>query len=191
MIELILVTISVLFLIYFTGFLITILFSLRLADEYERFLVSIIAGLVTLVFVYSVFKTRGNTVNLLIPRSIFSFSLLSKNKDKKTNDSDPGKMLKRLQREMRPLSIAIIFCIIWFAWQYLPFINHLNGDPVYSPFADSVFYSDIVYSLRSSGSENTNTIMNDFANLQNERTPYHFLSYGFRQAFRPYMESIH
>src|SRR6187200_1950070 len=142
MIELILITISLLFLIYFTGFLITSLFSLGLVDEHERFLVKIIAGLVTLVFVYSIFKTGGNTVNLLIPVPFFLFLYNLKSKDKPANNPDLIKTLNSLRKEIRPLIIAIIFCIIWVTWHYSLFIN-FKGDPVYSPWFDSVFYSDI------------------------------------------------
>jgi len=173
MIELFLIVICSVFVIYLAGSIITGLFSLQFPDNYQSFLVKIITGLVSLIFLFSVIKTRGNTVNLIIvvPFFLFLYYLRS------GSSSAPGitgKPQKRISIELQPLLLCLAYCLIWFIWQYTLYFNNLGENTVYGPYGEAVFYIDIVNSLKDTGAENTNTIKNVFFSVANERIPYHY-----------------
>jgi len=169
-----LVIVLLLGLIYLIGSIVTYFLVPGSDKKNETFIAKLISGLIIFVLIYSVIRSKGNTVNiiLIVPLSFFLYYLRSNILDKRKKNLR-GFMLS-IRNEISLIGLTLFYCLLWYIWQFSLYINIFGKEIVYAPFGDSIFYTDIITSLKNNGAENISTIKNLLFNTGLERTPYHY-----------------
>ncbi|MFM2048281.1 MAG: hypothetical protein RI955_829 [Bacteroidota bacterium] len=171
------------FIAYCVGSFFLLQTNLSKFKKSETVFFKFLSGLIILVSLYSIYKTKGATVNVVLLGLAATFYLY--NYFNKANSNIKNSILDKA--EMKPLSWLIAFCFIWIVY-FIGFdwvAKHVWGDTI-SYYSDYTFYTDIVQSLVDNGQENYYIFLNKFDAKFNGITSYHFFHFWLAAFVKQY-----
>lgn len=169
--KLIIVVIGSLLVFYFLGAAVSRLF--RFTEPVEHFFKAfsrIILGFITVITVYALLMTQGNTIHTgIILLAIWAFVIDYRNRKKYTGEKIKSSFFDKTQ--LAPLLFVIATGLSFFSIQSLLFYN----TPINNfPHGDFTFYSMVVEYMNLNGSESTTLAMDTLYSGVLSPTPYHY-----------------
>ncbi|MFM2223855.1 MAG: hypothetical protein RJA07_57 [Bacteroidota bacterium] len=171
------------FIAYCVGSFFLLQTNLSKFKKSETVFFKFLSGLIILVSLYSIYKTKGASVNAILLVLAVAFYLYTY--FNKANSVIKNSIFDKT--EMKSLTWLIAFCFIWviyfigFDWE----AKHVWGDTI-SYYSDYTFYTDIVQSLVDNGQENYYIFLNKFDTKFNGITSYHFFHFWLAAFVKQY-----
>ena len=154
-----------LLIIYVTGKIIASLFEIR-GNSFFRLFVTYIIGITAIIIFYSIIKSHGRTVNILLLPIIGYILYYFRNSLTKKPRLYKDEIIQEFTWSLIPFALIFLFQ----SWFYFNIKEHI----ICSIFSDIYTYADISNSLKIYGIENGSIELNFFRASNQSLVPYHY-----------------